>query len=62
MKTVIPALTLYPLSSSSSDSTMEGNVLEQWVRSNVSLMLPSLFLLEYSEVFPFPALRGTRTQ
>ena len=62
METVIPALKLYRLSSSSLDSTMEGNVLEQWVRSNMSLMLPSLFLLEYSEVFPFLALRGTRTQ
>ena len=62
METVIPALKLNQLSSSSSDSTMEGNVLEQWVRSNMSLMLPSLFLLEYSEVLPFLALRGTRTR
>ena len=62
VETVIPALKLYQLSSSSSDSTMEGNVLEQWVRSNMSLMLPFLFLLEYSEVLPFLALRGTRTR
>ena len=61
VETVTPALKLYQLSSSSWDSTVEGNVLEQWVRSNVSLMLLFLFL-EYSEVFPFLALRGTRTQ
>lgn len=30
---------------------------EQWERCNVSLTLPSLFLSEYSEIFPFLALR-----
>lgn len=62
METVTPALPVYQLSSSSSDSTIRGPALVPWARSGVSLTLPSLFLLEYSEVLPSLAFRGTGTQ